>query len=301
MATDLTGFAAAGTDPRIYHLDAGFKHVRCLSFVGPSNWIGSEIELADLPAASPGSGLTSFGIWGATSPRVYFVASTLDIIELGHFGDNWHWQDLTSVSNAPSAATNSPLASFPVAADRAYVYYLDASGNVQELTFSSQTTPVWTNTNLMTATDPGPPRAAPESPLVAFEITGVAAGPRVYYIAANSMEVIEIAYFGGKWYWQNLASIPAISPMVGYAEDEKNPRLFYLDTTKGDVHLLAYSLSSTPPWIDTNLTSKISAPDAAPTSALAVQQQLKQADWISMARQRLCSLSWFMKEKVNGT
>jgi hypothetical protein len=211
--------------------------------------------------AVSGSALTSF-LLNRDSTRLYYLDSDGWVHELGWIPSGWEHTGLQSSQGGVPGVLGSALTSFAFHGNSTRLYYLDSSGWVHELGWTSSG---WEHTALQSSQDGVP--AVSGSSLTSFELIGQ--GTRLYYLDRSGW-AHELGWNNSGWEHTALQSsqggVPAISgsALTSFAFHGNSTRLYYLDGS-GWVHELGWTGSG---WEHTALQSSQGGVPAAAGSSL---------------------------------
>ena len=171
------------------------------------NWTKGDLTaITGAPPAADGSALTSY-IWpGYNYKQVAYFTPDGHVWELTCNSGNWTKGDLTAITGAPSAATNSALTSY-IWNGYKQVAYLTPDGHVWELTCNAGN---WTKGDLTAIT--GAPTALAESALTSYIWNGdPGQDPRVSakQVAYETPDghIQELTCVAGNWTEADLSAI----------------------------------------------------------------------------------------------
>lgn len=239
---NMVAFQVAGTDPRVYYVNAD-RHVHELAYY-QGGWRHS-----DITARTGAPPVDTFGNWTAfpvagTDPRIYYMADGegtqgRHIYELAYYQGGWRHRNLTTSPRARLADWASDLAGFAVGPGRTdpRVYYIKSgSSDLVELAYYQGD---WHITEIIQAT------GAPEH---TFELAGFAVNGtdnRVYSTASDG-HIREFSYSQDRWRIRDLTADTGaplhhtgVSRLVAFAVAGTDPRVYYSDKDER-VHELAY-------------------------------------------------------------
>jgi hypothetical protein len=249
-----------GSVQYVWYIDSS-RNVEVLSFVVYGNWSVTNLTalLGFLPAES-GSGLSSTS--PGSDPHVYFIASNSHVIVFYFTSNRWSSNDLTTASGGPNAVAGSAITSFVNGSTTQHVYYIAASGDINEL---YQNTPnTWANSDITV-------RGGGAIPMTGTSLTSYPNGSseHVHFIATSGF--VNELYWTDSTGWVSNTDMPsggAPTPatgthlsayMNGSTED-----VTYIATT-GHVCQLFWNGT----WNVQDLTETAGAPDAEAGSSLA--------------------------------
>lgn len=220
---------ASGTEVCGYDWEAGkSKQVVYLDSAGSVNELYCELnrgwgyanlsEAANAPAAAHDSKLSGYQWTVGNTKQVVYLDSAGHVHELYcAIGGGWLHGALSEMTGAPAAAPGSAIVGYEwQLANSKQVVYLDAAGNVWELSIVHGSN--WMHANLTART--GAPPAASGSPLTAFPWIYGKAKQVMYLDSAEHVHQLQIVA-GGGWEHvdisdQNATVVSAGSALSGY-------------------------------------------------------------------------------------
>lgn len=166
----------------------------------------------------------------------------------------------------PSVGPAGSMAGFALNGNDPWFYYQDTNNNIAEFRWGKPTANAWSNRTL--ANTDSSPQPAPGSTILAFTINDNQ--PRLYHLDSKN-NVIERAGDGADWSGRNLTTATNLpvaakqSALAGFALNNRDPRVYYLDDS-GNVIELAWGGGK---WGGGNPTESAKSQVARSGSALA--------------------------------
>jgi hypothetical protein len=222
----------------VFYLGAD-QHLHHLYFFDNEDWLDQSLTtLTRGPQPANGSGLCGFA--DSAGEHVFYISAGDQHVHQLYFNWNeWIDQDLTVLSNGPSAANGSGLCSFRSRmGDELLLFYVDANQRVHLLRFYK----VWDHEAV---TSSGPP--------VAPVATGSALSGCLYdnawwvfYVGTDRHVHANVVYSGPNWHDLDLTSLtggPQAPSGIGLSSfaDEKGVHLYYVGDDQ-HVHCLSKGL-----------------------------------------------------------
>jgi hypothetical protein len=254
LASDLTGFAVGGIDPRVYFVTSFDGHVNELAYYQHA-WRHRDLTAdsgAPTAYAEPMAGFRE----GISNSRLYYQNTANGHVQELAYSSGWRHSDITAAAGNPPTDNPGPLAAFQVAGRDPRVYYVNNNGHVNELAYYQGG---WHHRDL-TADTGAPPVNGKE--WTAFPVAGI--DPRIYYFD-SAMHVRELAYYQGGWHPRDITAATgapaATEAIAGFAVGPggADPRVYYGDTAD-HVSELAYYQGG---WHHRDITADTGAPAGA--------------------------------------
>jgi hypothetical protein len=252
---------------RVYHLDAS-QHVIELAWL--NGWHFSDLTLAaQAGLAAPGSPFAAYTMPSGTEnhPRVHYLDGSGNIDQIGWDGQAWHFQNL-SIATGGVAASDSPLAGFPMASGNATLFYVGKDRHVRELFWNGSH---WLPTSDVSNLSNVPVAVAAGSPLAAFSAyTGTL--QRVYFQGVDGHVYELYSKPDSTWDYRDVTGLtgaPAALPGTGMAalalgDNDELSRVYFVGTDQ-HVHELWWDLQN---WHVGDLSQLTGAGDVSSTTSL---------------------------------
>jgi hypothetical protein len=256
IVTPITG------DGDYFYLDVG-GNVRELTVLPDGTWTSwsnsNTTALANGTAAMPGSKMTAY--LNASNWRYLLYVDVHQHIQvLWNDRTRWNSEDLTAATNGPKAGFGTPI----VMAGPGDFYYLDAGGNVRELSVSPDGTwASWTNANI--TSQAGAPGAPVGSELTAYRNSvGLT---YVLYVNANR-HIEALWYNGSQWVSADVTSTTsAPNPAPATPIVMSDPGNFYYLDISGNVRQI--SILANGSWWTMNVTASAGTLTGLPGSHMS--------------------------------